>query len=196
MLIRQGEVVAVTGDGTNDAPALKAADVGFSMQEGTDVAKEASDIQITNNNFASVVTSISWGRNVYDAISKFLQFQLTINVGAVLFTFVASVVGGEPPLSPIQLLWVNLMMDALASLALATERPTPDLLLRKPYKRSQGLISPIMWRFVFGHALYQMSIMFILYFLPGDILFGGPYAGMGHDDLDPGLKVGCASSYL
>jgi len=156
-----GEVVAVTGDGTNDAPALKEAHVGFSMGiTGTEVSKEASDIILMDDNFSSIVKAVMWGRNVYDSIRKFLQFQLTVNLVAVGVAFIGAISDehGESPLKPVQLLWVNLIMDTMAALALATEVPTADLLNRLPYGKNDNLITKQMWRNIIGQATYQFIV--------------------------------------
>ncbi|EMD33945.1 hypothetical protein CERSUDRAFT_117474 [Gelatoporia subvermispora B] len=168
-----GNVVGVTGDGTNDGPALKTADVGFSMGlTGTEVAKEASDIILMDDNFASIVKAIMWGRCVNDAVRKFLQFQVSTNVTAVVITFVSAVASAEESsvLSAVQLLWINIIMDTFAALALATDPASPALLDRKPDKKTAPLFSVDMYKQIIGQSIYQIAIILIFHFLGNQIL--------------------------
>ncbi|KAF9167320.1 hypothetical protein DFQ26_004961 [Actinomortierella ambigua] len=156
-----GEVVAMTGDGTNDGPSLKMADVGFSMGiAGTEVAKEASAIILMDDNFTSIMKALRWGRSVNDSVRKFLQFQLTVNMTAVVLAFVSAVFSedNQSVLSAVQLLWVNLIMDTLAALALATEAPTDAVLKRLPSSRHAPLINFNMWKMILGQAVFQIAI--------------------------------------
>lgn len=162
-LKKLGYVVGATGDGTNDAPALSKANVGFAMFDGTDIAKAASDIIIMDNNFSSVVVAIIYGRNIYDNIRKFLQFQLTVNFAACFLVFICAVVGNETPLNPIQMLWVNLIMDSLGSLALATEPPYEELLDREPTKKDESIINGKMWKHIIIQSLCQLILLIMLY---------------------------------
>lgn len=168
-LMNMNQVVAVTGDGTNDAPALSKANVGFGMaMTGTDVCKMAADIIIMDDSFTSVVKACKWGRNIYDNIKRFLQFQLTVNVNALIFTVIGAILLKESPLQAIQLLWVNMIMDSLASLALATEMPRPELLHRPPQVRDDFVVSRKMTKHILYMSFYQMVVLFIF-------LFGGEY---------------------
>ncbi|MEN9918039.1 MAG: hypothetical protein RL662_475 [Bacteroidota bacterium] len=144
LLKQSGEIVAVTGDGTNDAPALNYADVGLSMGSGTSVAKEASDITLLDDSFSSIATAVMWGRSLYKNIQRFILFQLTINVAALLLVFLGSIFGHELPLTVTQMLWVNLIMDTFAAGALASLPPNPNVMDEKPRKNTDFIINPSM----------------------------------------------------
>jgi magnesium-transporting ATPase (P-type) len=157
-------IVAVTGDGTNDCPALKRADVGFAMMTGSDAAKTASKVILTTDDFNSTLVCVKFGRNIYDSVQKFLQFQLTVNVVAIFIVLLGAVVLNEKVLTSVQILWVNLIMDTFAALALATEPATESLLDRAPTRAEESIVSNVMARNILGWSVYQIATLCIVLF--------------------------------
>ena len=167
LLQEKGEVVAVTGDGTNDAPALNKAQIGLSMGDGTSVAKEASDITILDNSFKSIARAVMWGRSLYLNIQRFILFQMTINVAACLIVLLGAVMGTSSPLTVTQMLWINLIMDTFAAMALASLPPDHSVLNEKPRSRTAFIITKDMGRRIFGVGLLFVAVLFgfIQYFM-------------------------------
>ncbi len=164
LLQRRGEVVAVTGDGTNDAPALNFADVGLSMGSGTSVAKDASDITLLDDSFASIATAVMWGRSLYRNIQRFVLFQLTINVVAIVVCSAGALVGTDMPLTVVQILWVNIIMDTFAAMAMASLPPDPGVMRDRPRSRDSFIISPDMARTLFTCAAVMVAALLAMLF--------------------------------
>ncbi|MDR1562211.1 MAG: calcium-translocating P-type ATPase, PMCA-type [Dysgonamonadaceae bacterium] len=171
LLQQKGQVVSVTGDGTNDAPALNAAQVGLSMGDGTSVAKEASDITILDNSFSSITRAVMWGRSLYQNIQRFILFQMTINVAACIIVLTGAFIGTESPLTVTQMLWVNLIMDTFAALALASLPPSEKVMNEKPRKTTDFIITRPMWARILGVGVFFVLLLFglIQYFKHTDI---------------------------
>lgn len=161
LLQKHGEVVAVTGDGTNDAPALNHAHVGLSLGSGTSVAKQASDITLLDDSFHSIANAVMWGRSLYKNIQRFLFFQLVVNVSALLLVLGGSIIGTEMPLTVTQILWVNLIMDTFAAMALASLPPSREVMKDKPRKPSEFIISKSMGRGILGCGFMFFAIMLV-----------------------------------
>lgn len=170
LLQQKGEVVAVTGDGTNDAPALNFAQVGLSMGSGTSVAKEASDITLLDDSFASIATAVMWGRSLYRNIQRFVLFQLTINFAALVVVFFGSIFGSELPLTVTQILWVNLIMDTFAAMALASLPPNPEVMREKPRRNSDFIINRAMFTSILTTGMVFVVVLLSMLIHWGDAI--------------------------
>jgi len=170
-LKEMGQVVAATGDGINDIEALKNADVGLAMGSGCAAAKLASDLILTEDDFESSIRAIMWGRNIYHNVTRFLQFQITVNVSALLIMVVGLIFFAESPLNAVQLLWINLIMDTFAAIALSTEPPL-EKILKSPPSSKTSLLTSAVWRQILGVSLWNFLLILFLF------IFGGYVGGL------------------
>ncbi len=184
LLQQSGSVVAVTGDGTNDAPALNHAHVGLSMGSGTSVAKEASDITLMDDSFNSITNAVLWGRTIYKNIQRFIIFQLTINVAALIIDFFGAIFWGKLPLTVTQLLWINLIMDTFAAGALASLPPDPKVMKDKPRDRNSFIVTKEMAKAIFGVGiLFVVLLLGLLYYFTVSDYFGTNESGLSTKEL-------------
>lgn len=168
-----GRKVAATGDGINDIDAIKKADVGISMGSGVAAAKEVSDLILTGDDFEASLRAVMWGRNIYNNITRFLQFQVTVNVSILVILFIGNIVFNMPPITSVQLLWINLIMDIFAALALSTEPPLKSVINGHAFTDNVSLLSATVWRQILGVSLYNIIIISLVMFF-GRIAAGLP----------------------
>lgn len=157
-----GKTVAVTGDSLNDIDALKCADIGLAMSSGCSVAKDASDMILMKDNFESTLKTVMWGRNILSNVKRFIQFQVSVNITTLAVVLIGIIILGESPFATIHLLWINMIMDTFAALALATEAPMPSIILSPPSKKGENILTPAIWRQIYGVSLYIIAVMTIV----------------------------------
>lgn len=164
------KTVALTGDGINDIEGLRISDVGFSMGSGVSAAKDASKMILVDDNLMSIINAVLWGRNIYANVRKFIQFQFTVNFSALVLMLIVALVEGAPLFTVVQLLWINMIMDLMAALALAAEPPSPSTILNPPVRRADNIITQIMWRQILGMTAYIVGMMILMFFTIESIL--------------------------
>jgi magnesium-transporting ATPase (P-type) len=162
--------VALTGEGINDIEGLRISDVGFSMGSGVSAAKDASKMILVDDNLMSIINAVLWGRNIYSNVRKFIQFQFTVNFSALVLILVVALVEGAPLFSVVQLLWINMIMDLMAALALAAEPPSPSTILNPPVRKGDNIITQVMWRQILGMTAYIVGMMVLMFFTIESIL--------------------------